>query len=141
MEDALAADLASDDSITADYARRFLKGFEGVFRAYKPNKTIVKKLQPLVSGLNIKVIGGNWCSDTRREVPALSKVLYYCGVPADSFSYYRVDKKKKAIDRDFAFDNAVTHVPTVYVYRHGKLLGTIVEKPAKSWEADLLKLL
>lgn len=141
MEGALAPDMASDDSLTAAHAKKMLTSFSSVYEKYKPSLKRVSQLKPLLAGVKIRVIGGNWCSDTRRELPRLCKVLFLSGLPVDSFGYYRVDKKKKAIAPDFAAAQPVTKVPTVFVYKNNVLRGSIVEVPQKSWEADLLVML
>lgn len=141
LEMTLATDLNADDSTTAASAARFMEVFEKEFMDYRPDKRICEKLSQRLENVEVKVIGGNWCSDTRREVPRLCKVLYYAGFSAEKFSYFRVDRQKKAVEPDFAAENKVERVPTIFVYRGGKLLGTIVETPEKSLEADLLALL
>lgn len=141
LEMTLAGDLNADDSMTAASAQQFLNEFEKEFKTYQPDRKTCDKLTPKLTDVNIRVIGGNWCSDTRREVPRLCKVLFYADFPADRFEYFRVNKQKKAIDDDFAATQPVTSVPTIFVYRNGQLLGSIVETPRKTLEADLLLML
>jgi len=140
MELILANDLNSDDSATADWAKTFMEGFETEFKNYQPDRKTLDKLKKHTEGLEIKVIGGNWCSDTRREVPRLCKVLYFIGVPAESYSYFRVDKLKKPVENDFAATRTIGSVPDIVVFKNGVEVGRIIETPRESLEKDLLAL-
>lgn len=141
MEITLSDDLNSDDSATAVWAKRFVSTFDQEFQNYHPDKRVIQKLTLLSSDLEVKVIGGNWCSDTRREVPRLCKVLYYMGVDASHFHYYRVDKNKKPVENDFASTRTIGSVPDMVVFKNGIEVGRIIETPEKSIERDLLKIL
>lgn len=141
MEITLADDLNADDSATAATARQFLDEFEIEFRAYQPDKKIIAKLSRYKNDLMIKVIGGNWCSDTRREIPRLCKVLYYTGLPVESYEYYRVSRDKKPLGDDFSATRKVGLVPEIVVYYKEKDLGSIREVPRKSLEADILDMI
>jgi hypothetical protein len=141
MELTLADDVNSDDSATAVWAHDFMAEFEKSYRAYKPSLKFIKKLSRLKDSIEIKVIGGNWCSDTRRELPRLCKVLAYMGVPTQKLHYYKVDRKKHAINDDFAAHYNFTYVPVIVLYKSGKEMGKIEEVCKKSTEEDLWKLL
>lgn len=141
MELALADDLNSDDSATAVWAKRFVSHFEDDFNAYHPDKKTTTKLQAYKDITEVKVIGGNWCGDTRREVPRLCKVLYYMGLDASKFHYYQVDKEKKPLEDDFAATRKIGAIPDIVVFKNGVEVGRIIEVPEKSIEKDLLKIL
>ena len=136
------ADAQSADSATAAWAKEFQDNIAFEYARYKPDTMSINSLVPLLkNGVSIKIIGGNWCSDTRREVPRLCKVLDACDANPEMFQYFRVNKQKKAISSDFAAEQPVVSVPTVFVYRQGVLKGSIVETPRISWEKHLLQLL
>lgn len=141
MEQFLAADMNSEDSATSAWAKEFMRDFETGFKAYKPYISVIKKLENHLKTAEIKVIGGNWCSDTRFQVPRLAKVLYYAGLPVEKFSYFRVNKAKQAVDADFAAEIKPARVPEIVVFNQGKEVGRITETPQESMEKDLLKLL
>lgn len=141
MELILAHDVNSDDSATALWANDFMKTFEKSFRAYQPDLKLIKKLKKYTDSISVKVIGGNWCSDTRREVPRLCKVLQYMAVPVEKMSYYRVNREKKAIEQDFASTYKFSFVPTIVIYKNGTECGKITENPQKTLEADILAML
>lgn len=141
MEEILADDVNSDDSATRAWANEFMQGFEPAFRAYHPDLKLIGKLKKYTDSLEVQVIGGNWCSDTRRELPRLCKVLYYAGLSTDKMGYYKVDKEKKPLNNDFAKTYTFSFIPTIVVYYKGKEMGKIVEVTRYSMEQDLLNLL
>lgn len=141
MELTLADDLNSDDSATAGWASKFINEIEAEFRSYAPDSRTVKKLISYAPGMEVKVIGGNWCSDTRLQVPRLCRVLNDIGLQTEGFSYFRVDRNKKPVENDFAATRTIGAVPDIIVFYKGKEVGRIIETPQKSLEADLLNLL
>ncbi len=137
----LQPDLQSDDSLQKAIADKFIQNIATEYSTYKPDSADMAELKNRWNdSLSVKVIGGNWCSDTRRELPRLCRVLDGLNADASEFGYYKVSKDKKPLLRDFASEHVVSRVPTVFVYKNGKLLGQIVETPGKSWERDLLEL-
>ncbi len=141
LEKSVAEDLGSDDTLEVKQAEKFIAQMDMEFSAYKPNAFACKKLIGRLQGVEIKIIGGNWCSDTRREVPRMCRVLCEAGLPADRFAYFKVDRQKKSVKNDFASEHKVNRVPEFFVYRNGKYLGSIVETPKKSLEEDLVGIL
>ena len=127
-------------------ASDFWTGFEGEFESYKPKKSVIYELFAIIQKQHIKVnvIGGNWCSDTKTQVPRLCKVLHLAGLSEADFSYVQVDRSKNQILAPGELertDDKPSKVPTVYISKDGKIIGTIIETPTKSWEADILKVL
>jgi thiol-disulfide isomerase/thioredoxin len=141
LSSALQSDLQSEDSLQRALAEKFMQSLTTEYSTYQPDSATMAGLKPVWSdSVEVKVIGGNWCSDTRRELPRLCRVLDGLEAKADKFGYFKVNKDKKPIQKDFAAEETVSRVPTVFVYKDGKLVGQIVETPAKSWEKDLLEL-
>jgi hypothetical protein len=141
MSKTLNADIHSKDSSISTWASEFLASFEEGFNRYRPDKSVAIKLSKYKSRVGIKVVGGNWCSDTREQVPKLCKVLYYMGVSVDSFHYYQVDKNKKPMEDDFAASWTKGPVPDIMVYLDGIEKGRIIEVPRGRMEEDLLNIL
>lgn len=138
----LQPDIQSEDSLQKATAEKFVQSIATEYTAYNPDHSVIADLKSKWNdSISVKVIGGNWCSDTRRELPRLCKVLDVVGANADLFGYYKVDRDKKPVQQDFAAEQSVTRVPTVFVFRGNKLAGQIVETPGKSWENDLSVLL
>lgn len=142
MEKILGKDISSADSSTSAWANTFLNEFEKNFDGYYPHKAVMAKLlEKKPDGLSIKVVGGNWCSDTRLQLPRVCKVLHLLGVSPDNFDYFTVDKQKKALSNDFASTIKIDKVPLIIFYVNEKEIGRIIESPKKSIEEDLLKML
>ena len=120
-----------DSALRAD-AALFLQEMEGEYMSYEPNATVIKALDSVLrarheamagrpSRIDLLMIGGNWCSDTRIGLPRLCKVLdvlmsstegnvvrnreelEYAGVVI-RLDYRRVNRDKKLIDGALAGD-------------------------------------
>ena len=182
-----------DSALRAD-AALFLQEMEGEYMSYEPTISVIKSLDSVLrakqeaaagrpSRIDLLMIGGNWCSDTRMGLPRLCKVLdvlmsstegnvvrnreelEYAGVLI-RLDYRRVNRDKKLIDGALAGDVffgqksvVIGRVPEVCVASTWKRLvgstgnpdvdfavesqyvGSIVETPQVSWEADLLALI
>lgn len=135
------ADAKSLDSARMVWAKEFAEEFSAEYKKYSPSIAVLDSFRMLSKTLEIKVIGGNWCSDTRREIPRLAKVLDLAGFNADRFQYFPVDKDKKPYSNNFASTYSFKWVPTIVVYQSGKECGKIVETAEGSTEAHLLKII
>ncbi|MFN0082285.1 MAG: hypothetical protein ACKVOM_07165, partial [Ferruginibacter sp.] len=62
-------------------------------RNYKPNKTVIDSLK-LFKDYTLLIFGGNWCSDTRTQLPAMMKVLKLSGLDKQCQIFF-TDRKKE----------------------------------------------
>jgi dipeptidyl aminopeptidase/acylaminoacyl peptidase len=129
-----------------------LAGWDAEYYSYVPDETILGDLAGRLGGIEIVLVIGTWCSDSRREVPRLWKVLDSIGFSPDALKTFAVERAKAASEaalpqelvdwsknvRDYY---AIKAVESVIVYRDGVEIGRFVEAPAKSIEADLLGIL
>jgi hypothetical protein len=183
-----------DSALRAD-AALFLQEMETEYMAYEPNTAIIRALDSVLrvrteatagrpSHIDLLMIGGNWCSDTRMGLPRLCKVLdvlmastegnvvrnreeLECAGVLIRLDYRRVNREKKLIDGAFAGDVffggksvVIGRVPELAVAHSWKsvpsplggnpdvdfaaepvYVGSILEMPQVSWEADLLALI
>jgi len=110
------------------------------YNLYDVDINIVDEFAEELSDVDIKIILGTWCSDSRREVPHLIKILEETGYPVDHIIMI-------AVNRDRVCNGIETNklnielVPTFIFYRNGKEIGRIVESPAESLEFDIQKIL
>jgi len=142
LSSSINEDLASTDSLQKALAEKFVQSIATEYNSYHPDSASMAELKLRWNdSLSVKVIGGNWCSDTRQQLPRLCNVLDAIGANAESFGYYKVNKDKKALSNDFAAKHEVNRVPTAFIFKDGKLLGEIVETPKKSWENHLLEII
>ncbi len=111
--------------------------FQKNHKQYKPNKKAIKQLQD-INSVNILVILGTWCSDSKEHVPAFLKVAEKAGI--SDIQLIAVNRKKASDAVDVSSFN-VEYVPLIIVYRNGKEAGRIIETPKKFIEEDLLEIL
>lgn len=124
-------------------AKGILSGENGeLFRtehdAYKANTDALSKTD--FSGVSLKVVLGNWCEDSQREVPRLMKILETPALKNVATAYYLVDREKYCADPEVQ-KLEVKFVPAIIVYRNGKELGRIIETPQGSLEENLAAIL
>lgn len=105
------------------------------------NKVDSTKLADALVETSIEVVMGTWCSDSRREVPRLFKILDYLNFANNKIKIIAVDRSKKAEQIDLENLN-IELVPTIILYKNEKEIGRIVEAPAKmTIEEDLMEFL
>ena len=196
----LAGDYASSDGSTANDsemradAQLFWDEMETEYMSYEPSELVVAEIDSALRlmksdmvgmpcRIDLLMIGGNWCSDTRMGLPRLCKVLdvlmastegnvvrnreeLECAGVLIRLDYRRVNREKKLIDGAFAGDVffggksvVIGRVPELAVAKLPKksgvqgsgadvdfaaesvYVGSILEMPQVSWEADLLALI
>ncbi|MBI2417024.1 MAG: thioredoxin family protein [Ignavibacteriales bacterium] len=119
-----------------NYAWWYNSGYE----MYQVDTVIVQNIAPLLDSIQITVVMGTWCSDSRNEVPRFIKIADYLKVSNNFYSILAVDRKKHGIGAETESLN-IELVPTFIVYRSGIEIGRIVETPKESIEKDLLQIL
>lgn len=183
-----------DDSTLRADAQLFWDEMETEYMSYEPSELVVADIDSALRlmksdmvgkpcRIDLLMIGGNWCSDTRMGLPRLCKVLDRLMVLKDGnrvidrenleiagvvfhMDYRRVNREKKLIDGAFAGDVffggksvVIGRVPELAVSKLPKIkgvqgggadvdfaaesvyVGSILEMPQVSWEADLLALI
>lgn len=99
-------------------------------------KNIKKKK---VRDLKVLAFMGTWCHDSNREIPRLIRVMEELGA-ADRLELYGLDVNKTSEKgREAAYD--ITKTPTIIIMQEGKEIARILEKPKRSFEQDLAKIL
>jgi len=134
--------MAQTGTCTTD-AKGILNGENGdIFKtelnAYKVNEEALSKIN--FTGISIKVVLGNWCEDSQREVPRLIKILETAPLKNVPVTYYLVDREKFCPDPEVQKLEA-KYVPAIIFYRNGKEIGRIVETPEGSLEVNMGKIL
>ena len=120
----------------------FSEWFTPGYSSYQPETTTVLQLiNAMAPEYSYVIVMGTWCSDSKREVPRMMKVLDEAGVPASHIEIYAVDREKKARHTPVN-DLHIDRVPTLIVYNmEQNELGRIIESPTKSIEEDLLDII
>lgn len=114
----------------------------GWFKEEYKNYTVSEKAVDSLFGLNnvkITIAGGEWCSDTRLQLPRFIKILEIIQFPKENLEIIFVNREKQIPETyknlQFKF------VPTfIVIDKSGKELGRIVENPTKTLEDDLIKI-
>jgi thiol-disulfide isomerase/thioredoxin len=113
------------------------KWFSENYDAYIPDKNIINELKQKQAGIEIFIILGTWCSDSREQVPRFFNILDKIRFDKKSVQMVAVDSNKEAGDIDLKIYD-ITKVPTFIIYRKGREIGRIIEKPFMTLEKDLL---
>ena len=94
-----------------------------------------------LSGAEVTVFFGTWCSDSGRELPRLWRALDELGVLSPGeIRYIGVDRDKSE-PAAWVEGNDLQLIPTFVVNREGREVGRIVESSPHGIERDLLALL
>jgi hypothetical protein len=119
----------------------FNSWFEPEYESYEVKEKILSGIdKDLLSTCNITVVLGAWCSDSRREVPRLFKILDYLNFPGNNLKLICVDHTKDA-DNTEVPELSIILVPTIIIFTGDLELGRIIESPVESLEADLAGIL
>ena len=107
---------------------------------YVPKPDALEAIYKCSQPVEVKVIFGDWCKDSKKHVPAFIKTMEFADNKAIEVVYINVDRKKKE-PADLIHGLNIVSVPTFIVFLNGKEVGRIVETPKVSVENDLADLL
>lgn len=112
--------------------------FKKEYDGYKVSKKALAALKEVdkTTDYRIVIVMGDWCSDSKREMPRFYKILDGLGFPQDKVLLILVDENKhdaSGLGKQFS----IKYVPTfIFLDNNGNQLGRIVETPTKSLEED-----
>ncbi len=111
------------------------------FSTYEPDLEVLNNIESAgaLSDVDITIVMGTWCSDSRREVPRFYKLFENLDYGVKRITLINVDTKKEAKGTIVSKLN-IDRVPTFIFKRGGEEIGRIVETPEESLEADMLKI-
>jgi thiol-disulfide isomerase/thioredoxin len=119
------------------YSSWYIKGYDD----YQYNTAAVNLLMDLnKTGISIKIVMGTWCSDSRREVPRLMKILDLWQFPKSGVTFIGVDDAKRSPVGDYEKLD-IQRVPTIIIYKNNIEAGRIIENPVTSLEQDMVNIL
>jgi len=136
----LIGKINKDGLTTAPYQSWFEKNYNSV----QPDAKLVEQLKPLLPEYTIKAFLGTWCGDSRREVPRLYQVLDLAEFPLQRLTTVALDKHADHYRQSPGGEQEamnVFRVPTIILFKDGKEVNRIVERPKVSIEADLLTMM
>ena len=114
--------------------------FESQYELYTPAEKYIEKMRPVISNVDIVIVFGSWCSDSKIQVPRFYKVIDKAGFNDIHLKIIAVNRDKNGLSVNVS-DKNIKLVPTFIVYQNGVELGRIVETPKKSLEKDLAKII
>jgi len=107
---------------------------------YVPDETIIKKLSKQKNGVNIAIVMGSWCHDSKEQVPRFIKILDGMKFKDSRLNIICVDRNKQGGDVDVSAMD-IQRVPTFILFKNDREIGRIVETPNSTLEKDLLLIL
>lgn len=117
--------------------------FKKEYNSYHPDQKTANRLKEFIAlhpdQYKIVVIFGEWCGDSKREVPRFFKLMDTVMFPESNLEIYAVNRKKQGVTVDLS-KYQVEYVPVFIVYESDKEIGRIVEAPEESLEKDLLSI-
>ncbi len=115
------------------------KWYSKGYRKYHVNKKTLADLQ-IKEPVRVLVFGGNWCSDTKIQLPRFMKVLKYLKIPDQSVRIVFLNEEKKCEECLTYSVEAynILKVPTfIFLTPENLEKGRIVETPTESLEEDI----
>ncbi len=147
VKDTLVKDPLSQQPMLLGYCSRqafqdtsFSWWFNSVYDMYEVDSASIELLKDKLNNISITIVMGTWCSDSRREVPKLFKILDQIKFPSDKIKIITVGRDRKGIGSE-TDKLDIELVPTIIFYRNGSEIGRIVESPKISLEKDMIKIL
>ncbi len=110
--------------------------FNSEYQMYEVDSTSLKGESDKLKNYNMTLVMGTWCSDSRREVPRLLKILDYLNYPKNKVKIYAVNRNKKTENNEVD-SLKILNVPTVIFYKNKKEIGRIIEEPKITLEKDI----
>ncbi len=114
--------------------------FNQNYSDYNLDKETLDKLKPLFKDIEITVLMGTWCSDSRKEIPVFFKLIDKLRINENSIELIGMTLEKTTPD-SLELDQNLINVPTFIFKKDGKEINRIVEFPLETIEKDILEIL
>ncbi len=125
---------------TSEEVREQHKIFDIYTKRYKPNSESLKYLTEIQDSVQIYVLFGTWCHDSKKQIPAFMKTVELAQNPLIIVEYTGVSRKKKE-PNELLERWMIKRTPTFIIFRNGQEYGRIIEEPVHSMEQDLVSIL
>jgi hypothetical protein len=119
---------------------KFDSAYQAGYYAYIPDIEILNHLSPFLGDINITLVMGTWCGDSKEQVPHFYKILDLLKFDINKLNLICVDRSKTAPGIDLSQLN-IQLVPTFIFFRKEKEIGRIIETPEASLEKDMLRII
>lgn len=114
--------------------------FDIYTKRYEPDMASIEYLSAIEDSVQIYVLFGTWCHDSKKQIPAFMKIMELTNNPAIMVQYTAVTRKKTDPEQISEYWG-LKYTPTFIIYREGKEFGRIIEEPRVSVEEDLVSIL
>ncbi len=113
--------------------------WNSAYNMYEVDSVDVEELKVKLEDVDIKIVMGTWCSDSRTEVPHFYKILDGINYPEEKVILINVNRDKQGLENEVE-GLEVNFVPTFIFYKAGEEIGRIIEMPYETLEKDMLEL-
>ena len=114
--------------------------YDQYYDTYDPDRDVIRQIRPLKKDVNVRIVLGTWCQDSKEQVPRFFKILRKLRWGKKNIEIICVNTMKEAEGIDLKrYD--IQRVPTFIFMKDGAELGRIIETPVKSLEEDMLMIL
>ena len=136
----LLGPIKPDRLTQGDYGQWYNSGFA----EYQVDQTQLTPIKTNINDYSIRLFLGTWCGDSKREVPRMLKIIEDAGYSLASVEIFAVDRRReylKSTPGEEAAEDNIVRVPTLIFFKDGKETNRIIEKPVKSLEEDMARIL
>lgn len=126
--------------VTQDDILESFPEWREVMSSYAPQEEAIEKLKAIDFTVEIEIILGTWCPDSKEHVSAYFKILELVENPLLVSSYIGIPKEKEEREPYIQGKN-IQRVPTFIVSLNDEEIGRIIEHPEKSVEEDLVEII
>ena len=109
------------------------------YNMYDVDSMDVEKLKVKIEDVDIKIVIGTWCGDSRTEVPHFYKILDEINYPNEKVTLINVNRDKQGLENEVEGLD-INFVPTFIFYKAGEEIGRIIEMPYETLEKDMLEI-
>lgn len=109
-------------------------------KTYPYDLETIFSLRDVLTGTNVIIVLGTWCSDSKEHVPVFLQILETMMFPADKLTCICVDRSFDAAEAGYR-PFSVERVPTfIFLDSDKNELGRIIERPQETLEKDIAKI-
>jgi thiol-disulfide isomerase/thioredoxin len=113
--------------------------WNSAYNMYEVDSADIEELKVKLDDVDIKIVMGTWCSDSRTEVPHFYKILDEINYPKDKVTLINVNRDKRGLENEVEGLD-INFVPTFIFYKSGEEIVRIIEMPYETLEKDMLEL-
>jgi thiol-disulfide isomerase/thioredoxin len=136
QDEILTGEISKSDLMQESYSSWYAQSEN----SYQVDMETVADIETLLKDIDVTIVMGTWCHDSKREIPRLYKILEAAGSDLNRVRMIAVDRTKTAPGTDVD-QLSITNTPTIIFTKHGAEMNRIVETPVSSLELDMKNIL